>query len=378
MTDAASHRQPLFDGLDRLKLGVFHMNCTRGATPSTAEGTISPLDWGQQVRIARLAEDAGLDAFIPIARWRGYGGPSGFNDEQYEPIPWAAGLSALTERIAVFATAHVPLIHPVRLAKEVATIDHISGGRFCLNVVAGWNKRELDMFGVDLVPQEERYEVAAEWTSFLERLWAEDEEFDVAGKYFRAERVLSAPKPIQRPRVPIMSAGSSPAGIAFAAAHADICFAAANSPEDLQPLVARIKEAAAERGRTVSVWTQAGVLCGETEAEATRRYEHVVREQGDLEAVTNQMTMLMGGDSRTLDFALDPAMLERMVAMQHAYQLFGTPEQIVKEMQQLADIGIDGLALMWPDYERGISEFRDQVLPLAVQAGLRAGAQVQR
>jgi dimethylsulfone monooxygenase len=370
--DAASLGSPLFDGEDRLKLGVFHMNCTRGATPSTAGGGIHPLEWGQQVRIAQLADRAGFDALIPIARWRGYGGPSRFNDEQYEAIPWAAAISAVTERISVFATAHVPLIHPVRLAKEVATIDHISGGRFCLNVVAGWNQRELDMFGIEQVPHDERYAVAAEWTTLLTRLWAEDDEFDFGGSYYHAVKVLSEPKPVQRPRVPIMSAGSSPAGIAFAAAHADVCFAVADSHEELQPLVERIKKAAAELGRTVAVWTQVAVICGDTEDDVRREYDHVVREHGDLEAVTNQMTMLMGGGGKTLDFTLDPAMLERMMAMQHSYQLFGTPEQIVEKMRQLADVGIDGLSIVWPDYERGIATFRDDVLPLAVQAGLRA------
>lgn len=373
MSDAASLPSPLFTAPHRLKLGVFHMNCTSGATPSTAEGGISPLEWGQQVRIASLADEAGLDALIPIARWRGYGGPSRFNDEQYEAIPWAAAVSAVTERISVFATAHVPLIHPVRLAKEVATIDHISGGRFCLNVVAGWNERELDMFGIELVAQEERYAVAAEWTTLLKRLWDEDEEFDFDGKYLSATGALSEPKPLQRPRVPIMSAGSSPAGVGFAAEHADICFVAADSPEALQPLVAKVKKAAADRGRSVAVWTQVGVICGDTEAEVSRQYENVVREHGDLEAVTNQMTMLMGGGGKTLDYKHDPVMLERMVAMQHAYQLYGTPEQIVKQMQQLADIGIDGLAMIWPDYESGIARFRDEVLPLAVQTGLRSG-----
>ncbi|MCE0763532.1 LLM class flavin-dependent oxidoreductase [Pseudonocardia kujensis] len=372
MTDAASLSSPIFTGPDRLKLGVFHMNCTGGATPSTAEGGINPLEWSQQVRIAQLADRAGFDAFIPIARWRGYGGPSKFNDEQYEAIPWAAAISALTERIAVFATAHVPLIHPVRLAKEVATLDHISGGRFCLNVVAGWNQRELDMFGVDLIPHDERYTVAGEWIRFLEKLWVETEEFDFDGTYFRSKGALSDPKPIQRPRVPIMSAGSSPAGVAFAAEYADICFAVADSPETLQPLVARIKDAAAERGRTVEVWTQVGVICGDTEDDVSRQYNHIVREHGDVEAVTNQMTMLMGGGGKTLDFKLDPAMLERMMAMQHSYQLFGTPEQIVKKMQQLADLGVDGMSMIWPDYETGIARFRDAVIPLAVQAGLRS------
>ena len=369
--DAASLASPLFTNPSRLKLGAFHMNCTRGGTPTLGDGSIAELGWDQQVRIAQLADEAGLDAIIPIARWRGYGGPSRFNDEQYEAVPWAAAISAVTSRIVVFATAHVPLIHPVRVAKDVATIDHISGGRFCLNIVAGWNDAELAMFGIDQVPHDQRYEVAGEWTSFLKRLWDEDEEFDLEGTYFQATRAISAPKPLQRPRPPIMSAGSSPAGCDFAATHADVCFAVADSPAALRELVDSIKQRAADRSREVAVWTQVGILCGETEPDVQRQYDHYVTEQGDWEAVTNQMTMLIGGGGQTLDFQLERSMLERMIAMQHAYQLFGTPEQIVEKMGALADVGVDGLSIIWPDYERGIEQLRDAIMPLAVEAGLR-------
>jgi len=369
---AGTLASPLFTNPSRLKLGAFHMNCTRGGTPTLGDGSIAELGWDQQVRIAQLAEDAGLDAIIPIARWRGYGGPSRFNDEQYEAVPWAAAISAVTSRIVVFATAHVPLIHPVRVAKDVATIDHIAHGRFCLNIVAGWNEAELRMFGVGQVAHDDRYRVAAEWTTFLKRLWEEAEEFDFEGEFFQSTRAISAPKPVQQPRPPIVSAGSSPAGCDFAASHADVCFAVADSPEALRELARGIKQRAADKGREVAVWTQVGIRCGDTDADVRRQYDYFVREQGDWDAVTNQMTMLIGGGGKTLDFQLDRSMLERMIAMQHAYQLFGTPEQIVDKMGALVDAGIDGLSIIWPDYERGIETLRDQVLPVAVKAGLRA------
>ena len=55
----------------------------------------------------------------------------------------------MTRQSAIFATFHVPTVHPVRAAKEVATIDHISRGRFGLNIVAGWNYKEIGMFGIE-------------------------------------------------------------------------------------------------------------------------------------------------------------------------------------------------------------------------------------
>ena len=106
------------------------------------------IDWEESVRIARAAEAAGIEALVPVARWRGFGGATNFNHRSFETMTWAAGLAAATERIGIFATVHVPTVHPVRAAKEIATIDHISRGRFALNIVAGWNEPEIRMFGV--------------------------------------------------------------------------------------------------------------------------------------------------------------------------------------------------------------------------------------
>merc|ERR1711965_219420 len=98
------------------------------------------------------------------------GGKVNFNHRNFETFTWAAGLAAKTEKIGVFATFHVPTVHPVRAAKEVATIDHISGGRFGLNIVAGWNEREIAMFGVPQKDHDIRYDVADDWISLCKEL----------------------------------------------------------------------------------------------------------------------------------------------------------------------------------------------------------------
>ena len=90
--------------------------------------------------------------------------------ESYNVIPWAAGLAASTERLQVFSTVHVPLVHPLKVAKELATVDHVAGGRSALNVVAGWNIEEFAMFGITLIERDDRYAQAAEWLEIIQRL----------------------------------------------------------------------------------------------------------------------------------------------------------------------------------------------------------------
>ncbi|MGZ3619262.1 MAG: LLM class flavin-dependent oxidoreductase, partial [Candidatus Binataceae bacterium] len=113
---------PIAASPNRLKLGVFGLNVSSGCSMTSAADTLK-IDWEESVRIARAAEAAGIEALVPVARWRGFGGATNFNHRSFETMTWAAGLAAATERIGIFATVHVPTVHPVRAAKEIATID---------------------------------------------------------------------------------------------------------------------------------------------------------------------------------------------------------------------------------------------------------------
>ncbi len=115
---------PLY-GPNRLKLGVFGANLGNGCTATRAPGTLRAT-WPEVLEVARLADQAGFEAMVPVARWKGFGGPTNFNGSSFETYTWAAGLGAQTQRIAVFATSHVPTVHPIVAAKQATTIDHIS------------------------------------------------------------------------------------------------------------------------------------------------------------------------------------------------------------------------------------------------------------
>ena len=88
--------------------------------------------------LARLADDMKFEAIVPVGRWKGFGGETNFNGEGFEVFAWAAGLSRATTYSSVFATSHIPTVHPLFAAKQAAAIDHIGDGRFTLNLVTGW------------------------------------------------------------------------------------------------------------------------------------------------------------------------------------------------------------------------------------------------
>jgi len=87
-------RARLFAG-NRMKLGVMAFNCSHGSTITTVPEAWK-LSWPDTVEIARAVDRSGMEAVLPVGRWRGYGGPSNFNAATFESFTWASAIGALT------------------------------------------------------------------------------------------------------------------------------------------------------------------------------------------------------------------------------------------------------------------------------------------
>lgn len=351
---------------NKLKLAIFGMNVSGGTSISLAEGTLK-VNWPETVRLAQMADAIGIEGLIPVGRWRGYGGPTNFNDRCFETMTWGAGLAAVTKGIQMFATVHVPTLHPTYLAKQVATVDHISGGRFGLNIVSGWNEKEMRMFAIKQKDHDERYAVADEWITLAKRLWSEDM-FDFEGEYFQSFGARSEPKPLQRPSPVLIGAGGSPAGTDFAAKHCDIQFLPFSTLDGAAEKIHNIKQNAVRNfGRPIKVMGLAHICCRATEKEARDYYNYYVHEKGDWEAAENVLTGAVGQQ-----VALKREMLVDLVAGFGAMPLIGTAEQVVVQMQALSDVGLDGITVSWLDYESGLEQFGREIHPIMQGVGLRA------
>jgi len=358
---------PMFNA-NRLKLGVFGTNVSNGCAVSLAPTSFEPT-FEHNLEIAAKAEHYGFEALVPVGRWKGFGGPSDFNGTCMEVYTWAAALAARTSEIAIFATSHVSTIHPIVAAKQAATIDQISGGRFGVNVVCGWFSDEMDMFGGSQMEHDTRYRHADEWVQIARRLWTE-QEFDHEGEFFKIKGGYLLPKPVQKSGPVLINAGISPAGRDFAARHMDFSFTLVNTLEGGREVVEDMHQRAAAYGRQIGMIANAVVVCRETEQEARDAYQHIV-DNGDWVATENILTTF-GVQSQSMDDATARAMAERFVAGWGGYPLVGTPEQVAEGLAEMSKIGIDLVLLSWLDYNEEISFFGDRVMPLLKQAGLRS------
>jgi FMNH2-dependent dimethyl sulfone monooxygenase len=361
------------------KLACFGFNAQGGCSITEAPGGVYPT-WEEQVRIAQLSEAANLEALLPGARWAGFGGATNFQGRSFETFAWAAGLAAITSKIQVFSTFHVPTAHPVRVAKTIATIDHISRGRFGVNIVAGWNAHEIGMFGAEQREHDDRYEYAEDFFRVVNELLSREGYFDIDNAHFQISGAYSEPKAIQTPRPVYMAAGMSPRGRDFAAQFADISFIPPIDMSTVADLVADTKRRAREDyGREILVFSQSPIVCADTEQEARDYMHHYVDERGDFVAARNLLSTLFGAtiDQHGFENAplpegdKDNPMLRAMVAGHGGAALVGSPDQVVEGFKALADAGFDGAAVSWLDYEEGLQRFDRDIRPLMIQAGLR-------
>jgi alkanesulfonate monooxygenase SsuD/methylene tetrahydromethanopterin reductase-like flavin-dependent oxidoreductase (luciferase family) len=364
---------PVF-GRRRLKLGTFQTNLDSGCVMSDLAGRLE-ITWPSTVTLAQLADDMAFEAIVPVARWQGFSGATDPQGPGFETYTWAAGIAGATRRSGVVSTSHVALNPPIIAAKQSTVIDHISNGRYVLNIVNGWNFPEMEMFGASLLDHAERYACAEEWLAIVRRLWTEHDRFDHEGKFYRIKGGYLQPKPIQHPYPAIMNAGSSERGRHFACRHCDLVFTSIRT-HDLATNRAHVQAyhelARKEYGRDVQVWSNANIVQAETEREARRFYDHYVHEKGDWAAANNVIdTMAAEINQRNYPPERRKAMAEMMVSGWGGFPLIGTKEQIVDGLSTLSKIGLDGVLLSWPRYIEGMREFRAVTYPLVQQAGLR-------
>ena len=118
MVNSTSPERAAMYSSNRLQIGLFGPNCSSGRAVTMVPERWSG-SWPDNLKLARMADEAGIDFLLPIARWKGYGGDTDYQGATLETLTWASGLLASTKRITVFGTVHAPLFNPVIAAKEM-------------------------------------------------------------------------------------------------------------------------------------------------------------------------------------------------------------------------------------------------------------------
>ena len=314
--------------------------------------------------IVQKAEHYGFDFALSMIKLRGFGGKTEFWEHNLESFTLMAGLAAVTKRIQLFATAATLTLPPAITARMASTIDSISGGRFGVNLVTGWQKPEYEQMG--MWPGDEffstRYQYLAEYAQVLRDLWATGHS-DLKGQYFTMDDCRVSPKP--QAEMKIICAGQSEAGMAFSSQYADynFCFGKGiNTPTAFAPTAAKLIEANEKTGRTVTSCVLFMIIADDTDEAARARWEHI-KAGADEEAIAwlgekGAADQSPGSNMRQM---ADPTSAVNI----NMGTLVGSWASVAGMLDEVATVpGTQGVMLTFDDFVKGVEDFGQKIQPL--------------
>jgi FMN-dependent oxidoreductase (nitrilotriacetate monooxygenase family) len=356
-----------------------------------------------------------------------------WNDVESTPFNWLEPMTALaavamaTSRIGLIATCSTTYTEPYNLARQFASLDHISKGRVGWNIVTTWSPQAGANFGnIGQVGHADRYERAEEFMTVVKGLWdswADDAVLDdrAGGRYADRTKVRTIDHkgphypvlgPLNMPRSPqgrpvFVQAGSSDTGKSFAARHAEAVFTAHLEKATAKAFYADLKgliEAEGRNPRQVLILPGFSPIIGSTEVEA-ERYAAELNELSDPEVGRHRLSQRFGGydfSKLALDQPLsvadfpDPSkneasrsrteavvalvarerptlrqLLAKLAGARGHFTVAGSPEKIADLMQDWFEDGAaDGFNLMPPVLPHQLDLFISEVVPLLQKRGL--------
>ena len=168
----------------------------------------------------------------------------------------------ITDRLKVLIAQRPGFTAPTLIARQLATIDQLSGGRVALHVITGGNAAELKQDGNTIDDKDERYARTDEFLDVVRAEWSSEKPFSYQGKYYRVENGFSQVKPYHSTGIPIFVGGASDAAIEVAGKHADTFALWGESYAQVRDVTSRVRVAAEKHGRPTprrySTITQAG------------------------------------------------------------------------------------------------------------------------
>jgi FMN-dependent oxidoreductase (nitrilotriacetate monooxygenase family) len=386
---------------------------------------LAALDVRHYVKLAQLAEEARFDSIFFADGQAAIGTGEFRASGQLEPLTLLTAVAGATSRIGLIATASTTYNDPFSLARRLATVDHVSGGRAGWNIVTSATEEEAGNFSLAGRPlHATRYERADEFLDVATKLWdswADDHavgdkaaglwgepsrlrRIDHEGTHFRVAGPLNVPRPVQGYPL-LVQAGASPDGRAFAAKHAEAIFVAHQTLEQAQQFYADIKAQVAALGRNpdhVVVLPGLVPIIGSTEAEATAlaqqlddlriagyglrqlaQYLEVPESELPLDEPLPRYVVEQerreGFDSRA-KLVIDLAERENLTVRQllgrlgggRGHQvLIGTPEQVADHVETWFTQGAaDGFNIMGASLPTGLEVFIETVVPILRARGL--------
>jgi FMNH2-dependent dimethyl sulfone monooxygenase len=324
--------------------------------------------WEYISRLARRSEEIGFEltliAELNLNDIKGMDAPS------LDAWSTAAALAAVTRNLELMVAVRPTMHHPSLLAKQVANLDRISGGRISLNVVSSWWKEEARQYGTQFDEHDQRYARTSEWLDVVNGMWSEPR-FSFSGQFYRVENAILEPKPLQQPRPPIYAGGESPAAKDLIAKKCDAYLMHGDPPERIAQKITDLRARRESHGLEEMTYGLAGyVVCRDTEAEANREIERITDVKQNAAGYANYQDWLQNTKLEQRVSIEDYSVSNRGLKA----GLVGTPEQIAARLREFERAGADLVLLQFSPQLEEMERFGEEVIPLVNGRTARASA----
>lgn len=292
---------------------------------------------------------------------------------------WITGafMAARSSKIKPLIAARPGYINPVLLAKMITTFDQMSGGRICINLIAGQNESEVEGEGIKYA-KEERYEVMEEEVRILKTLWTNRGPVDFDGKFHKLTQAQIRPRMLQQPYPKFYLGGGSRQAWEISAKHSDVHLFWGDTPERIAQNIADIRNLAKAHGREeqIGFGMRLQVICREREQDAWDAAETLVK--GATAKQKEQMKTLYtrsAANQRVQELAREYGDL----IMPHLWTgitrvrpgagiaVVGDPQQCAATLQQFIDAGCHSFCLSGYLHDEEAERFGRLIRPLLVQ-----------
>lgn len=329
----------------------------RGAQARSVQSAVPNLK--TLVDFCRHAEDCGIESLL-----------TAFGFHRPDPIVLASAVGMATHKIKFMVAVRSGLFSPTAFVQQVNTVSTFLDGRICINVVAGHTPAEQRGYG-DFLDHDERYRRADEFLTICHGLWRKNGPVSFEGQYYKVENAnLNITFSGEKSRPEIYLGGNSSPAEDLAVKHADCLWRMPDTPEALQPQVARLRAQGIEAGLLVSV------IARRTHDEAIQAAGAIVTAVGDRPRATHQefkrrsdsvaFTSVLHEAETSGSEWLTPYLWTGAVPYLGApsIALVGSAEEVANAMMEYQQIGISQFLLMgWPDLEE-MAFFSEAVLPI--------------
>jgi alkanesulfonate monooxygenase len=294
----------------------------------------------------------------------------------------------VTDRLNVLIAQRPGFTAPTLLARQLATVDELSGGRVALHVITGGNATELRQDGNTVDDKDERYARTSEFLDVVRCEWTSDKPFNYAGKYYQVENGFSQIKPTRREGIPIFVGGASDAAIEVAGKHADTFALWGESYAQVRDVTSRVRSAAARHGRPTPRFSlSVRPILAETEEKAWAKAEAILeratalqdktgyRKPADGHATAGARRLLALADQGSrIDKRLWTEIAELTGANSNTTALVGTPEQVADVFGDYYDLGVSHFLIRGFDPLIDAIDYGRELIPLTRKliAGRRA------